>query len=82
MKIDSLKEKISNYRELYKILLVSILALITGIITLNYQILINKIPFFMIFFSGIGLIIAGFIVIVTIEIWKKMNALAKELENA
>jgi hypothetical protein len=43
-KTDSLKEKISKYRELLKLVIVSVMAIFTGISTVTYQILINKIP--------------------------------------
>jgi hypothetical protein len=37
-KTDSLKEKISKYRELLKLVIVSVMAIFTGISTVTYQI--------------------------------------------
>ena len=54
---EKIKEKLLNLREIFKILLLSIVGLMTGITTLVYNIVIQKIPFYSIILIEIGFII-------------------------
>ncbi len=57
MKIDALKAKIDRFKELFKAVIYSILAIITGIVTIVYNILTHKSPPYMIIMGGVGLIV-------------------------
>ncbi len=81
MKIDALKAKIERFKELFKAIIYSILAIITGIATLVYNILTHKTPPYMIIMGGIGLIVVFLLIIVGKAIWYKFDELEKELEN-
>ena len=80
-KADSLKEKISKYRELLKLLIMSIIAILTGISTIAYQILINKIPFHTIFLGLVGLVVVFLLSMWGLKLWNKLEELEKELES-
>ncbi len=60
MKIDALKAKIDRFKELFKAIIYSILAIITGIVTIVYNILTHKTPPYMIIMGGVGLIVVFF----------------------
>ena len=60
-KIDEIKEIKSDIKEVFKALLYLMLGVLTGIVTLAYNVLIQKIPAYMIIVGGIGLVIAALI---------------------
>ncbi len=80
-KIDRLKEEKSDLREVFKALIYVILGLLTGIVTLIYQIFAGKIPAHMIILGGIGLIIVFLVGIYATSLWEKMQAINKEMED-
>jgi len=80
-KIDKLKEEKADLREVFKALLYMILGLLTGIVTLVYQIFIGKISPYMIILGGIGLIVVFLIGLYTSMLWQKMQEINKEMEN-
>ena len=80
-KIDKLKEEKSDYKEIFKALIYLMLVLLTGIATVVYQILINKIASYMILVAGLGLIITFLISLFALKIWYKMQELNEEMEN-
>jgi len=80
-KIDKLKEQKADLREIFKALLYVILGLLTGIVTLTYQIFIGKIPVYMVILGGIGLIIIFLIGLYAILLWQKMQTINEEMED-
>ena len=80
-KIDKLKEEKSDYKEIFKALMYLILAILTGITTIAYQVLAHSVSAYMIVVSGLGLLIVFLISLHTLKIWYKMQELNKEMEN-
>jgi len=81
MKIDAIKAKIDRFKELFKAIIYSILAIITGIVTIIYNILIHKVPPYMIIVGGVGLVVVFLLFLFGKAIWNKFEELEKELEN-
>ena len=82
MKIDALKERHNRYKELFKALVYLVLALVTGITTILYKILIHQIPPYMAIFAGIGLFL-GFMFLVFVKmVWNTMIDIEEEMKNA
>jgi len=79
--IDKLKEEKSDYKEIFKALLYLILAILTGVTTVAYQILTHSVSAYMVIVSGLGLLIAFLISLYTLKIWYKMQELNKKMEN-
>jgi len=80
-KIDELKEIKSDLKEIFKALLYVILAMLTGIVTIVYKILINSIPAHLVVFGGLALIVVFLISIYTLKIWNKMQEINKEMRD-
>ena len=80
-KIDELKEIKSDLKEVFKAILYLILGLLTAITTLIYQILIYKVPAFMILFGGLGLMILFLVALYALKLWNKMQELNEEMKN-
>ncbi len=81
-KIDELKEIKSDIKEVFKALLYLMLGILTGIASIAYNVLINKIPSYMIIVGGIGLIVIVLIGIYELKLWNKMQMLNKEMRDA
>jgi len=81
-KIDELREIKSDIKEVFKALLYLMLGILTGIVTMAYNILIQKIPPYMIIVGGIGLIVIVMIGIYELKLWNKMQELNKEMRDA
>jgi H+/Cl- antiporter ClcA len=82
MKIDMLKERHNRYKELFKALVYLILALLTGLVTIVYKILIHQIDPFMIIMVGIGLLIGFLLLLFGKMVWYKMEEIEEEMKNA
>jgi len=80
-KIDKLKEKKSDYKEVFKALIYLILGILTGVTTVAYQILIHKVSAYMIVISGLGLLVVFLVSLYTLKVWHKMQELNEEMEN-
>jgi len=80
-KLDELKEIKSDLKEIFKALLYVILAMLTGIVTIVYKILINSIPAHLVVFGGLALIVVFLISIYTLKIWNKMQEINKEMRD-
>ena len=78
---DKIKEKLLNLREIFKILLLSIVALMTGIITIIYNVSIHKIPFYSIMLAEVSLLLVILIAFITFKIYVKMETLIEEMDN-
>jgi len=81
-KIDELKEIKSDIKEVFKALLYLMLGILTGIASIAYNILIHKIPSYMIIVGGIGLVVMVLIGIYELKLWNKMQMLNKEMRDA
>ena len=80
-KLDKLKEEKSDYKEVFKALMYLILAILTGITTVAYQILTHSVSAYMVIIAGLGLLIVFLISLYTLKIWYKMQELNKEMED-
>lgn len=80
-KLEIIKLKIENLREIFKFLLIFILSLLTGIVTLAFWVLTKKIEAYFVIFIGIGLFFVFFLVKMTMILWIYMNNLLEELKN-
>jgi len=80
-KIDELKEKKTDLREVFKALLYVVLGLFTGIITIVYQVLANKVPASMILLGGIGLVVVFLVAIYTLKLWFTMQKINKDMKD-
>ena len=80
-KLDELKELKSDLKEIFRALIYTILALLTGIVTIIYKILILEIPTHLIIFGFIGLVVVSLILLYTLRVWNKMQEINKEMKN-
>ena len=80
-RIDELKEIKSDFKEVFKALVYTILALLTGIVTIVYKILIGAVPSHIIILGFIGLIIVFLIILYALKIWHKMQLINKEMRD-
>jgi hypothetical protein len=81
MRLDSLKEKKSDFQELFKSLIYFEIIILTGIGTLTYKILAKEVYVYMIVLVFIGLIISFLITLYILKVWNVMQELNKEIEN-
>ena len=81
-RLDELKEIKSDIKEVFKALLYLLLGILTGVVTMAYNILIHKIPPYMIIVGGIGLMVIVMIGMYELKLWNKMQALNKEMRDA
>jgi len=81
-KIDELKEIKSDLKEIFKSLLYIIIALLSGIATIVYQVLAGSIPVEMIVLGFLGLIIIFLVILYTLRVWDKMQQINKEMKDA
>jgi phage-related minor tail protein len=80
-KADGLKEEIATKREVFKALIVMIIGILTGIITVIYNILVGNIPIEMLALVFIGI---GFLIILAYGlkmIYAHLKKLTKELTD-
>jgi len=76
---EGIKERINDFREILKMLLLLDITLLSGIVVNLYNVLLGKIPLFMIIISMIGLIVLFQLAMFTLAILKKLEILEKEL---
>jgi hypothetical protein len=81
-KNEALKEKLSNYREIFKTVLFLMVTTLMASVTVSYNILRENLPLNMIFISTIGFVVVLFLIIILKTIWLKMDLIIKELEDA
>ena len=82
MKIDSLKEKKSDFQELFKSLIYFEIIILSGIGTLTYKVLAKDVGVYMVLLIFIGLIISFLLSLYVFKVWNVMQELNKEIENA
>ncbi len=80
-KLDEIKEIKSDIKEIFKALLYLMLGILTGIVTMAYNVLIQKIPPYMIIVGGIGLIVVVLIGMYELKLWNKMQELNQEMRD-
>ena len=80
-KLEIVKLKVENLREVLKFLLLLVLSLLTGEVILFYQILISKVPVYMIIFNAVGLIVLYFVYIVAKFVWHEMEILMEGVDE-
>jgi uncharacterized membrane protein YgaE (UPF0421/DUF939 family) len=81
MKIDSLKEKKSDFQELFKSLIYFEIIILSGIGTLTYKVLAKDVGVYMVLLIFIGLIISFLLSLYVFKVWNVMQELNKEIEN-
>jgi hypothetical protein len=77
-KLEIVKLKVENLREVLKFLFMLILALLSGQVYLIYLILIKKVPFYFVIFIGIGLVALYLMIKGAMFVWEEMNKLLEE----
>jgi len=81
MRLDSLKEKKSDFQELFKSLIYFEIIILTGIGTLTYKILAKNGEENLVFFNHFLLSINFLITLYILKVWNVMQELNKEIEN-
>jgi hypothetical protein len=81
IKLEIVKIKIENLREVLKFLFMFLLSLLTGEVILVFKILNNEAKTFLVIFIGIGIIIIGATLYTMKYVFEKMNENIKEIEN-
>ena len=79
--MDYLKEELSILKEEYRNIFLLLLANLTGTFTSFYQVLIQKVPFYILLISVLGVVTAVFILIILKKIRNKMDIIIKKMEN-
>ena len=79
---EALKEKLAKYRDILKAIVWGIMAILTGIVSVAYNILTHKIEAYMAIFGAVGLIIVFLVALHGLSIWDTIEKLEKELEDA
>jgi membrane protein YdbS with pleckstrin-like domain len=81
IKLEIVKIKIENLREVLKFLFTLLLSILTLEVTIVYFVLVKKVGFYFMIFVFAFFIVAIFIVLAIIKLWQYINFLLKELEN-
>ncbi len=79
--MDSIKEELNNYREVFKFLLLFFMAIISASVTALYKFMTQNDNIIILIFAFAGFIGVFFILILIKYIWKKMDSLIKEMKN-
>ena len=77
-KLEIVKLRVENLRELFKFLLFFAFSVLTAVVTVSYWLLAKKVPFYFVIFDTIGVILFIFMIKVLIFIWNLMD---KEINN-
>jgi len=80
-KIEVLKEEIGILKEEYKNLFLLLLADLTGSFTSFYQVLIDKVPQYILYLAGLGFIGAIFITFLIFRLKYKMNKIVNKMKE-
>jgi hypothetical protein len=80
-KKESIKLKVARYSEYLRGLIILNIAIVTGIMTVLYNVVSGSLGLYMLLFIGLGIIVLSITVSILKDIDLKMQKLIKELEN-
>jgi hypothetical protein len=78
-KIDKIKEELSVLKEEYKNLFLFLLATLTGTVTSFYQVMTQKVEFYILIISILGFVVSIFIMLLLKRVREKMDKDINEL---
>lgn len=78
-KIDKIKEELSVLKEEYKNLFLFLLATLTGTVTSFYQVMTQKVEFYILIISILGFVVSIFIILLLKKVREKMDKDINEL---
>ena len=78
-KLDRIKEELSVLKEEYKNLFLFLLTTLTGTVTSFYQVMTQKVEFYILIISALGFVVSVFIMLLLKRVREKMDKDIKEL---
>jgi hypothetical protein len=78
-KLDKIKEELSVLKEEYKNLFLFLLTTLTGTVTSFYQVMTQKVEFYILIISVLGFVVSIFIMLLLKKVREKMDKDIKEL---
>ncbi len=78
-KLDRIKEELSVLKEEYKNLFLFLLTTLTGTVTSFYQVMTQKVEFYILIISVLGFVVSIFIMLLLKKVREKMDKDIKEL---
>lgn len=78
-KLDKIKEELSVLKEEYKNLFLFLLTTLTGTVTSFYQVMTQKVEFYILIISALGFVVSIFIMLLLKKVREKMDKDIKEL---
>ena len=78
-KLDKIKEELSVLKEEYKNLFLFLLTTLTGTVTSFYQVMTQKVEFYILIISILGFVVSVFIMLLLKKVREKMDKDIKEL---
>jgi hypothetical protein len=78
-KLDRIKEELSVLKEEYKNLFLFLLTTLTGTVTSFYQVMTQKVEFYILIISILGFVVSVFIMLLLKKVREKMDKDIKEL---
>jgi len=79
--MDSLKEELNNYREVFKFLLLFFMAIILASVTALYKFMTQSDNIIILIFAFAGFVFTIGVFLGIRIVWKKMQFLIKEMKN-
>ena len=79
--MESLKEELNNYREVFKFLLLFFMAIISASVTALYKFMTQNDDIIVLIFAFLGFIFTIGVFLGIRIVWKKMQTLIKEIKN-
>jgi len=79
--MESLKEELNNYREVFKFLLLFFMAIISASVTALYKFMTQNDDIIVLIFAFLGFIFTIGVFFGIRIVWKKMQTLIKEIKN-
>jgi hypothetical protein len=78
-KLDKIKEELSVLKEEYRNLFLFLLTTLTGTVTSFYQVMTEKVEFYILIISVLGFVVSIFIMLLLKKVREKMDRDIKEL---